>query len=39
MIRRQKKVGNHSPPKNKLVLNSEKNEENGYPFPNNKHRE
>jgi hypothetical protein len=25
--------GNHSPPKNKLVQDSEGNEENGYPDP------
>jgi hypothetical protein len=26
--------GNHSPPKNKLLQDSEGNEENGYPDPN-----
>jgi hypothetical protein len=30
---RQKKDGNHSPPKNKLVQDSEANEENGSPVP------
>jgi hypothetical protein len=33
MMGRQKRDGNHSPPKNKLVQNSEGNEENGYPVP------
>jgi hypothetical protein len=28
---RQKRNGNHYPPKNKLVQDSEGNEENGYP--------
>jgi hypothetical protein len=32
-MERQKKDGYHSPPKNKLVQNSEGNEENGYPDP------
>jgi hypothetical protein len=31
---RRKRVGNHSPPQNKLVQDSEGNEENGYPVPN-----
>jgi hypothetical protein len=31
MMGRQKKDGNHSPPKNKLAQDSEGNEENGYP--------
>jgi hypothetical protein len=30
---RQKMDENHSPPKNKLVEDSERNEENGYPVP------
>jgi hypothetical protein len=30
---RQKRDGNHSPPKNKLVQDSEGNEENGHPDP------
>jgi hypothetical protein len=30
---RRKRDGNHSPPKNKLVQDSEGNEENGYPVP------
>jgi hypothetical protein len=30
---RQKRDGNHSSPKNKLVQDSEGNEENGYPDP------
>jgi hypothetical protein len=30
---RQKRDGNHSSPKNKLVQDSEQNEENGYPDP------
>jgi hypothetical protein len=30
---RRKRDGNHSPPKNKLVQDSEENEENGYPVP------
>jgi hypothetical protein len=30
---RQKRDGNHYPPKNKLVLDSEGNEENRYPDP------
>jgi hypothetical protein len=30
---RQKRYGNHSPPKNKLVQGSEGNEENRYPDP------
>jgi hypothetical protein len=33
MIGRQKRDGNHSPPKNKLIQDSEGNEENGYPVP------
>jgi hypothetical protein len=28
---RQKRDGNHSPPKHKLIQDSEGNEENGYP--------
>jgi hypothetical protein len=28
-----KRDGTHSPPKNKLIQNSERNEENGYPVP------
>jgi hypothetical protein len=32
-MRRQKGDGNHSPHKNKLVLDSEGNEENRYPDP------
>jgi hypothetical protein len=28
---RRKKDGNHSPPKNNLIQDSEENEENGYP--------
>jgi hypothetical protein len=31
MMGRQKRDGNHSPPKNKLVQDSEGNEEKGYP--------
>jgi hypothetical protein len=31
MMGRQKRDRNHSPPKNKLVQDSEGNEENGYP--------
>jgi hypothetical protein len=30
---RQKRNGNHSPSKNKLVWDSEGNKENGYPVP------
>jgi hypothetical protein len=30
---RQKRDGNHSPPKNNLVQDSEGNEESGYPDP------
>jgi hypothetical protein len=33
MMGRWKRDGNHSPPKNKLVPDSEGNEENGYPDP------
>jgi hypothetical protein len=33
MIGRWKRDGNHSPPKNKLVQDSERNEENEYPDP------
>jgi phenylalanyl-tRNA synthetase alpha subunit len=33
MMGRQKRDGNHSLPNNKLVQNSEGNEENGYPIP------
>jgi hypothetical protein len=33
MMGRQKRDGNHSPPKNKLVQDTEGNEENGYPDP------
>jgi hypothetical protein len=33
MMGRQIRDGNHSPPQNKLVQNSEGNEENGYPVP------
>jgi hypothetical protein len=33
MKERQKRDGNHSPPKNKLVQDSEGNEEKGYPDP------
>jgi hypothetical protein len=29
----QKRNGNQSPPKNKLIQDSEGNEENGYPVP------
>jgi hypothetical protein len=29
----QKRDGNHSPPKNKLIQDSEGNEENRYPVP------
>jgi hypothetical protein len=31
MIGKRKRDGNHSPPQNKLVQDSEGNEENGYP--------
>jgi hypothetical protein len=31
MIGRRKRDGNHSPPKNNLIQDSEGNEENGYP--------
>jgi hypothetical protein len=30
---RQKRDGNHSPPQNNLIQDSERNEENGYPVP------
>jgi hypothetical protein len=30
---RWKRDGNHSPTKNKLIQDSEENEENGYPVP------
>jgi hypothetical protein len=30
---RRKRDGNHSPPKNNLIRDSEGNEENGYPVP------
>jgi hypothetical protein len=30
---RRKRDGNHSPPKNNLIQDSEGNEENGYPVP------
>jgi hypothetical protein len=33
MIERQKRDGNHSSPKNKLIQDSEGNAENGYPVP------
>jgi hypothetical protein len=33
MMGRWKRDGNHSPPQNKLVQDSEGNEENGYPDP------
>jgi hypothetical protein len=33
VLGRQKRDGNHSPPKNKLTQDSEGNEENGYPVP------
>jgi hypothetical protein len=33
MMGRQKRYGKHSPPQNKLVQDSEGNEENGYPDP------
>jgi hypothetical protein len=33
MMGRQKRDGNHSTPQNKLVQDSEENEENGYPDP------
>jgi hypothetical protein len=33
MTGRKKRDGNHSPPNNKLVQDSEGNEENGYPAP------
>jgi hypothetical protein len=33
MMRRWKRDGKHSPPKNKLVQDPEGNEENGYPGP------
>jgi hypothetical protein len=32
-MERQKSEGNNSPPKNKLIQDSEGNEENGYPVP------
>jgi hypothetical protein len=35
-MRRRKRDGNHSPPQNKLVQDSEGNEENGYPGPQSK---
>jgi hypothetical protein len=31
-MRRRKREGNHSPPKNNLIQDSERNEENGYQF-------
>jgi hypothetical protein len=31
-MERRKRNGNHSPPKNNLVQDTEKNEENGYPI-------
>jgi hypothetical protein len=34
MMGRRKREGNHSTPKNKLVQDSEGNEENRYPAPN-----
>jgi hypothetical protein len=33
IIGRQKRDGNHSPPKNELVQDLEQNKENGYPDP------
>jgi hypothetical protein len=33
---RSKRNGNHSPPKNNLIHNSEENEENRYPVPGSK---
>jgi hypothetical protein len=33
MMGRWKRDGKHSPPKNKLVQDSERNEKNGYPVP------
>jgi hypothetical protein len=33
MMGRQKRDGNHSPPQNKLVQDSEGSEQNGYPDP------
>jgi hypothetical protein len=33
MMGRQKRDGNHSPPQNKLVQDSEENKENGYQDP------
>jgi hypothetical protein len=36
MMGRRKRDGNQSPPKNKLVQDSERNEENGYPDPDSK---
>jgi hypothetical protein len=32
-MRRRKREGNHSPLKNKVVQDLERNEENGYPDP------
>jgi hypothetical protein len=32
VMRRRKRHGNHSPPKNNLIEDSEGNEENGYPI-------
>jgi hypothetical protein len=32
-MERRKRDGNHSPPKNNLIQDSEGNEENGYPVP------
>jgi hypothetical protein len=32
-MRRRKRDGNHSPPKNNLIQDSEGNEENGYQVP------
>jgi histidinol-phosphate/aromatic aminotransferase/cobyric acid decarboxylase-like protein len=33
MMARRRKDGKHSPPKNKLIQDSERNEENRYPVP------
>jgi hypothetical protein len=33
VIGRRKRDGNHSPPKNNLIQDSQRNEENGYPVP------
>jgi hypothetical protein len=35
-VGRQKRHGNLSPPKNKLIQDLEGNEENGYPLPDSK---